>query len=144
LLKCDADGPNWTDLRVAEAFDCRTKTVENIRQRLVTEGFEETLHRRQPETAPRAKILDGAQEAQIIALRLAKPPKGFSNWSLRLLADKVVELGIVEKVSHETVRKTLKKWHDATQDSVLGHSPRGERRICGCHGKRAGNLRAAV
>jgi Homeodomain-like domain len=53
--------------------------------------------------------LDGAQEAQIIALRLSKPPKGFSNWSLRLLADKVVELGIVDKVSHETVRKTLKK-----------------------------------
>jgi hypothetical protein len=109
LLKCDVGGPNWTDERIAEAFGCRTKTVENIRQRLVTEGFEETLHARQPEVPPRAKLLDGTQEAQIIAMRLAKPPKGFSNWSLRLLADKVVELGIVEKVSHETVRKTLKK-----------------------------------
>ena len=109
LLKCDAGGPNWTDQEIAEAFGCRTKTVENIRQRLVTEGFEETLHRRQSETPPSAKLLDGAQEAQIIALRLAKPPKGFSNWSLRLLADKVVELGIVEKVSHETLRKALKK-----------------------------------
>jgi hypothetical protein len=109
LLKCDADGPNWTDARVADAFGCRTKTVENIRQRLVTEGFEETLHARKPKTPPRARILDGEQEAKIIALRLAKPPKGFANWSLRLLADKVVELGIVEKVSHETLRKTLKK-----------------------------------
>jgi len=109
LLKCDADGPNWTDLRVADAFGCRTKTVENIRQRLVTEGFEETLHARKPPTPPRARILDGEQEAKIIALRLAKPPKGFANWSLRLLADKVVELGIVEKVSHETLRQTLKK-----------------------------------
>jgi hypothetical protein len=109
LLKCDAGGPNWTDQEIALAFGCRTKTVENIRQRPVTEGFEQTLHRRQPETPPRAKVLDGAQEAQIIALRLAKPPKGFSNWSLRLLADQVVELGIVETVSHETLRKTLKK-----------------------------------
>jgi hypothetical protein len=109
LLKCDADGTNWTDRRVAEAFGCRTKTVENIRQRLVTEGFEETLHAKKPGLPPRSKLLDGAQEAQVIALRLAKPPKGFANWSLRLLADKVVELGIVEKVSHETLRKTLKK-----------------------------------
>ena len=75
LLKCDADGPNWTDQRVAEAFACRTKTVENVRQRFVTEGFEETLHAKQPVSPPRAKVLDGAQEAQIIALRLAKPPK---------------------------------------------------------------------
>jgi hypothetical protein len=109
LLKCDADGPNWTDRRIADAFGCRTKTVENIRQRLVIEGFEETLHARKPKTPPRGRILDGEQEAKIIALRLAKPPKGFANWSLRLLADKVVELGIVEKVSHETIRKTLKK-----------------------------------
>ena len=109
LLKCDADGPGWTDQRIADAFGCRTKTVENIRQRLVTEGFEETLHARKPQAPPRSKILDGEQEAQIIALRLAKPPKGFANWSLRLLANQVVELGIVEKVSHETLRKTLKK-----------------------------------
>jgi hypothetical protein len=109
LLKADAAGPNWTDQRIAEAFNCRTKTVENIRQRLVTQGFDETLDKRQPETPPRAKLLDGAQEAKIIAVRLGKPPAGFANWSLRLLADQVVELGIVETVSHETLRKTLKK-----------------------------------
>lgn len=109
LLKCDADGPNWTDQRIAEAFDCRTKTVENIRQRLVTQGFTVTLEAKKPVTPPRAKLLDGEQEAKIIALRLGKPPKGFANWSLRLLAETVVELGITPSVSHETVRKTLKK-----------------------------------
>lgn len=109
LLKADAAGPNWTDLRIAEAFDCRTKTVENIRQRLVTQGFEETLNGKAPKTPPRAKLLDGKQEAKMIAVRLGKPPTGFANWSLRLLADQVVELGIVENISHETVRRTLKK-----------------------------------
>jgi Homeodomain-like domain len=109
LLKCDAEGPNWTDQRIAEAFDCRTKTVENIRQRLVIEGFTTTLEAKKPVTPPRAKLLDGQQEAKIIALRLGKPPKGFANWTLRLLAETAVELGIAPSVSHETVRKTLKK-----------------------------------
>lgn len=109
LLKADADGPNWTDARIAEAFNCRTKTVENIRQRLVTRGFEETLDKKPPETPPRAKLLDGKQEAKVIALRLGRPPAGFANWSLRLLANQVVELGIVEDISYETLRRTLKK-----------------------------------
>jgi len=109
LLKADADGPHWTDQKIAEAFSCRTKTVENIRQRLVTEGFDVTLNGKQRETPPRPKRLDGKQEAQVIALRLGKPPKGFANWSLRLLANHVVELGIVDTVSHETLRQTLKK-----------------------------------
>ena len=109
LLKCDAEGPGWTDRRIAEAFGCRTKTVENIRQRLVTEGFDVALEAKKRQTPPRAKVLDGKQEAQVIALRLGQPPAGFSNWSLRLLARRVVELGIVDKVSHETVRQTLKK-----------------------------------
>lgn len=109
LLKADADGPNWTDKKIAEAVSCRTKTVENIRQRLVTEGFEIALNGKERETPPRQKVLDGEQEAKVIALRLGEPPEGFANWSLRLLADQVVELGIVESVSHETLRKTLKK-----------------------------------
>ena len=109
LLKADADGPNWTDQQIADAFNCRTKTVENIRQRLVTQGFAAALDKKQPESPPRAKRLDGKQEAKVIALRLGRPPAGFSNWSLRLLANQVVELGIVETVSHETVRQTLKK-----------------------------------
>jgi Fe2+ transport system protein FeoA len=109
LLKADADGPNWTDRRIAEAFDCRTKTVENVRQRLVEFGFRDALDRSRRETPPVEKLLDGDQEARIIATRLGSPPSGYANWTLRLLARKVVELGIVESVSYETVRRTLKK-----------------------------------
>jgi len=109
LLKADANGPNWTDSKIAEAYGCRTKTVENIRQRLVTEGFTITLSGKKRDSPPIPKKLDGKQEAQVIALRLGPAPKGFANWTLRLLADRVVELGIVESISHESVRQTLKK-----------------------------------
>jgi len=109
LLKADADGPAWTDRQIAEAFSCRTKTVENIRQRFVEEGFESTLERKRRQTPPTEKLLDGEQEAKVIAMRLGSPPKGYANWTLRLLARKVVELEIVESISHETVRQTLKK-----------------------------------
>jgi hypothetical protein len=109
LLKADADGPAWTDQEIAEAFGCRRQTVENVRQRLVTEGFEATLNGKAREAPARQPVFDGHQEAKVIALRLGPPPKGFANWSLRLLAEKVVELQIVEAVSHETVRRTLKK-----------------------------------
>ena len=108
LLKADADGPNWPDAKIAEAFDCRTKSVENIRQRLVTEGFEVALHGR-PKCRARGKVLDGEQEAKVIALRLGLPPKGFANWTLRLLAEQAVALEVVESVSHETLRRLLKK-----------------------------------
>lgn len=109
LLKADAEGPNWTDRQIAEAFDCRTKTVENLRRRLVEQGFEVTLNGVKRTSPPTAKLLDGEQEAQVIAMRLGSPPVGYAKWSLRLLARKVVELGLVEAVSHETVRQTLKK-----------------------------------
>ena len=109
LLKADSDGPGWTDAKIADAFGCRTKTVENIRERFVTDGFELTLDSKPRATPPRPKLLDGEQEAKIIALRLGPPPAGFANWNLRLLADQVVVLEIVESISHETVRQTLKK-----------------------------------
>lgn len=109
LLKADADGPNWTDTRIADAFSCRTKTVENVRQRLVNDGFEVALNGKKRESPPRSKTLDGKQEARVIAMRLSKPPKGFANWTLRLLAEKLVELEIVDSISPETIRKTLKK-----------------------------------
>lgn len=109
LLKADADGPNWTDAQIAEAFSCRTRSVEKIRQRLVERGFEETLHRVERKQPPTEKLLSGDQEARIIATRLGSPPQGYANWSLRLLARKVVELRIVGSVSYETVRRTLKK-----------------------------------
>lgn len=109
LLKADADGPGWTDQAIADAFNCRTKTVENIRQRFVHQGFREVLNGKQRQKPPTPKLLDGDQEAQIIALRLGPPPAGYANWSLRLLARRVVELEIVDSISHETVRLTLKK-----------------------------------
>jgi predicted transcriptional regulator len=109
LLKADVRGPGWTDAKIADAFSCRVQTVENTRKRLVSEGFSEVLDRKKRTTAPRAKVLNGKQEAKVIAMRLGKPPKGFSNWSLRLLAERVVELGLTDSICHETVRQTLKK-----------------------------------
>jgi transposase len=109
LLKADAAGPAWSDQRIAEAFGCRRQTVEGIRQRFVEKGFKETLEgKRRPQPAT-AKLLSGKQEAQVIALRLGSPPPGYANWTLRLLSRRVVELKIAAAVSHETVRRTLKK-----------------------------------
>ncbi len=109
LLKADVAGPAWTDARIAQAFGCRTQTVENIRERLVVSGFRETLDGKQRAAPPTPKILDGEQEARVIATRLGPPPKGYANWSLRLLARKVVELEIVPAVSYATLCRTLKK-----------------------------------
>ena len=109
LLKADADGPAWTDQQIADAYGCRRQTVENVRERLVTEGFDIALHGKRPAEPPRKPVLAGEQQAKVIALRLGPPPQGFANWTLRLLAEKAVELEIVESVSHETVRRTLKK-----------------------------------
>ena len=109
LLQADANGPAWTDKQIAEAYRCRTKTVENVRQRFVERGFRETLEGRRPEKPPRTPVLDGRQEAQVIATRLGAPPEGYANWTLRLLARKVVELEIAEAISPQTVMRTLKK-----------------------------------
>lgn len=109
LLKADVNGPGWTDARIADALDCRTKTVENVRQRFVEEGFEIAFNGKKRETPPTPKLLNGEQEAKIIAMRLSTPPAGYGKWTLRLLARKVVELEIVDSVSYQTVRRTLKK-----------------------------------
>jgi len=120
LLKADVCGPGWTDAKIAEAFDCRVKTVENIRQRFVELGFDVALNGKKRETPPTDKLLDGEQEAKIIAMRLGTPPKGYGKWTLRLLARKLVELEIVESVSYQTVRRTLKKtaWEPNEQFSI--------------------------
>ena len=109
LLKADVAGPAWTDEQIAEAFESRTRTVEKLRERFVTEGFTQTLEGKQREMPATEKILGGKQEAQLIAMRLGPPPKGYANWTLRLLARKLVELEVVDAISHETVRATLKK-----------------------------------
>lgn len=109
LLKADADGPAWTDARIAEAFNCRIQTIENLRKRLVTEGFEAALQRKERTEPPTPPKLDGDGEAKLIAMRLGKPPAGYGHWTLQLLADELVTLEVVDSISHETVRKVLKK-----------------------------------
>lgn len=140
MLKADAAGPAWTDERITEAFDSRVRTVEKLSERFVTEGFEQTLDGKLRQTPPTEKVLNSKQEARVIALRLGSPPKGYANWSLRLLARKVVELEIVEAISHETVRRTLKKRNDEPQDTILGHPSPGGRGVRGCDGSGARHL----
>ena len=109
LLKTDADGPAWSDVRIADVFNCRVQTIENLRKRLVTEGFALALEGKKRQEPPTQCKLDGEAEAKLIALRLGKPPLGHGHWTLQLLADEMVSLEIVDAISHETVRKVLKK-----------------------------------
>lgn len=109
LLKADVNGPGWSDLQIAEAFDCRVQTIENIRKRLVTESFKQALDGKKRKDPPTPCKLDGEAEAKLIAMRLGKPPAGYGHWTLRLLAEEMVALEVVDSISHETVRKTLKK-----------------------------------
>jgi transposase len=108
LLKADADGPNWSDPQIAEAFEVSLSTVHRLRQAFVDEGLPAALERKKP-TGRQYRKLDGAQEARLIALACSQPPKGCAGWTLRLLADKLVELEVVDAISHECVRNTLKK-----------------------------------
>ena len=109
LRQCDVDGPGWTDELIAKAYHCRTRTVANVRKRFIEHSFEIALNGLDQTKPSRPRILDGVGEAQLIAARLGEPPTGFGSWSLRLLAERVVELGITEAISHETCRTILKK-----------------------------------
>ena len=109
LLKADVEGPGWSDAKIAEAFGCRSQTVENLRKRLVTEGFENALQGKPRQAPPNPPRLDGEGEAKLIAMRLGAPPAGYGRWTLHLLAEQLVALEVVESISHETVRQTLKK-----------------------------------
>jgi transposase len=109
VLKVDADGPRWTDEQAAEAFSIRANTVADIRRRFVEEGLDRALDRKTPAEPPRRRKLDGAGEARLIAMACGEPPEGRARWTLRLLAGQLVELAIVDGISHETVRQTLKK-----------------------------------
>ncbi len=109
LLKADADGPGWTDAKIAEAFNCHSQTIENLRKRLVTESFELALKGKKREQSPTPPKLDGKGEAKLIAMRLGKPPVGYGRWTLKLLADELVALEVTDSICAETVRKTLKK-----------------------------------
>jgi transposase len=110
LLKCDCgeEGENWPDDKIAEAFYVSEKTVFNIRQSLVEEGLDKALNRA-PQKNRRSRILQGEEEAYLVALSCTTPPKGHCKWTLRLLADKMVELEYVDSVSHVTIGNALKK-----------------------------------
>lgn len=144
LLKADEETHGWTDKQIANAFGCTTQTVENVRQRFCESGFEVALSGKQRQSPPRQRKFDGDAEAQVIALRLSDPPAGYANWTLSLLQERVVALSIVDSVSRETLRTTLKKWDDAAKDSVLGHSSERESPVRCQHGKRASGLQAAI
>lgn len=111
LLKADQaeGGPAWPDARIAEAFDVGVATVERVRRRFVELGTEAALRRKPQDRPSRAPKLDGAAEAQLVALACSAPPEGRESWTMRRLADKLVELHVVESIAPETVRTTLKK-----------------------------------
>jgi transposase len=111
LLKADASegGPGWLDQDIAEAVEVSADTVARVRERFVEEGLEAALVRKKQEKLSRERALDGRAEAKLIALACSTPPEGRKVWTMQLLADKLVELKIVEGVSDETVRRVLKK-----------------------------------
>jgi len=110
LLKADCSpaGPNWVDAKISQALDVGTATIERVRKRFVEEGFEAALNSRKPNRQYKRK-LDGDAEAHLIALTCSKAPEGYQCWTLQVLADRMVELGYVDRLSYETVRRTLKK-----------------------------------
>ena len=111
LLKADqaAGGPSWDDARIADALGCGHRTVERVRERFVEDGVDAALSRKAQCRPSRLRVLDGAAEARLIALACSAPPKGRVGWTMRLLADRLVELRVVPDVSAETVRRALKK-----------------------------------
>lgn len=109
LLKADADGPQWSDEAIAEAFSTHSNTVRNVRQRFVEQGLDAALERKKQSAPSRKRILDGEKEARLLAIGCSEPPEGHPRWTLHLLAQEMVRLDIVEGISYETVRRTLKK-----------------------------------
>ena len=109
LLKADVNGPCWSDEQIANAYNCHPRTVANVRKRFVKEGFARAFGRAKREVPPTPRPLDGEAEARLIALSCSDPPEGAGRWTLRLLASELVRLEIVESISPETVRQTLKK-----------------------------------
>ena len=147
LLKADeADGgPGWSDARIADAFDAGVATIERLRQRFVEEGLQAALRPYRTGTRTYERKLDGAQEAHLIALACSAPPEGRARWTLRLLAQSMVELAYVDTLSYETVRQTLKKERLAAAPQAHVVHPRqalGGVRLP--HGGRAGGLPSPV
>ena len=111
LLKADQSdkGPGWSDEKISEALEVTVQTIERVRKQLVEEGLDAVLSRRKYTQKVSRKKIDGDVEAHLVALSCSEPPPGRARWTLRLLADTIVELGYVQNISHEAVRQTLKK-----------------------------------
>jgi hypothetical protein len=126
LLLCDAgrDGPAWTVAATAEALGVTPRTIEHLKKRLVEDGLEAALDRKTREKPPRDVIFDGAFEARLIALACSVAPKGYRRWTVRLLADKAVELNFAPSVSHMTVQRVLKKMNLSLTSANTGKSRR--------------------
>ena len=111
LLQADQgpDGPAWRDEQIAQGLSAHPRTVANVRRRLVEHSLDAALDRKRQERPSRQRTLDGKAEARLIALRCGEPPQGRMRWTLQLLADKLVELKVVDSLSYETVRRVLEK-----------------------------------
>lgn len=109
LLKVDAAGPDWSDERAGEAFECAPRTVFSIRQRFVEQGVEAALRRKPRERPSREPLLDGEKQARLVQLACSEPPPGRARWTLQLLSERLVELEVVESISPPTVMRALKK-----------------------------------
>ena len=131
------------DADISGALGVGLSMVERVRRRCVEEGIESALNRKK-QLRRRQKILDGEREARLIAMACGEPPEGRAGWTLKLLADQLVECEIVEIISTETVRQVLKKRTQAVAEAELVHPSRSERRLCVRDGRRAGGLPTAV
>jgi len=111
MLRCDQgrEGPAWIDARIAEAFGCTRQSVENWRKQAVERGPLSLLERKARATPPIQPKLDGEKQARLVKLACSQPPEGRARWTMQLLAERLVELGVVEEIGHETVRRALKK-----------------------------------
>ena len=124
LLKADADGPDgWTDEAIADHLETSRMTVQRVRQQFAAEGLDATLHRKKP-TGRQYRKLDGAQEAKLVALACSEHPAGQARWTMALLADRLVELQVVEAIDPSTVCRTLQKTTSSRGSSSSGSSRR--------------------
>lgn len=124
LLAADIHGPGWQDKEIAQALSVNLNTVGRIRRQFVEQGLAVALGRKPQDHPSRRPKLDGEAEAWLIAIGCSEPPEGYSQWSLRLLAQRIVELEIMESVSYETIRRTLKKMNLSHICGNTGSSPR--------------------
>ncbi len=120
LLKTDADGPDgWSDDRIAEALCTTRMTVRRVRHQFVDQGLDRALHRKRP-TGRQYRKLDGQQEAKLVAIACSPPPEGRAKWTMRLMADRLVELEVVESIDPATVCRTLKKTRSSRGSNSSG------------------------